>query len=134
MKIKLIHIVLVTLFTSITLSVCSCSALKSELYGQPVQPAVIATNTATGVITMKPAVYDPSTVPPIVPQLQAASQTAGMVVPQPYGSLIAALLNLAATGAAAFATFHARNSAAQNAATVAAAGRLPAQELPPPAA
>lgn len=77
-----------------------CSALQSEL--TPSTPAV--TNAVTGVVT-------PPGPPPAATQLQGAAVVAQEAVPAPYGTLLAALLNLLATGAAAYATFHARQAA-----------------------
>lgn len=102
-------IVLVSLASSLALTSVSCAALKSEF-------------TTTGTT---------NAVPPVTTQLSAASTVAGEVLPAPYGTLTAAILNLIGVGAAAFATFHARRAASTNAATIAAALDVPPPALPP---
>ncbi len=87
-----------------------CAALQSEL--TPSTPAV--TNAVTGVVT-------PPGPPVATAQLQSAATVAAAVVPEPWGTLIAAALNLLATGAAAYATFHARVAATAASAAITAA-------------
>lgn len=111
---------------SLTLLVCSvslltsaCGSLKSEFLSSP------ATNAVTGVVTPATA-----TAPPVVPQLQEAAAVAGSVLPAPWGSLVQALLLLAAGGASAFATFHASRAAVASAAAVASS--VPPASVPSP--
>ena len=92
---------LVCLISSITLLCLSCAALKNE-FGINPGPGNMTTN-GVGQVNVQP---------PISAQLNQAAPVVQATVPEPYGTLIAALLNLAATGAAAFATFHARSAAA----------------------
>lgn len=116
MKHKLFILSIVLVLTSVTLFITACTALKSEFLGTPPAGTVI-TNAALQ--TTQP--------PPITGQLQAAAQIAQEAAPAPYGSLIAAALNGAATLAAAFAAFHARSAAASSAtAATASAGNAPA--------
>jgi hypothetical protein len=130
MKIKLHHIVLVTLLTSLTLTVCSCAALKSEFLGPQPAPPAITTNAVTGAVTITPTQVPVSVIPPISAQLSQAAPIVSALVPAPYGSLLAALMNLLATGAATYATFRAGTSATANAKSVAVAAALPSQILP----
>lgn len=77
------------LVATVVLFCSACAALKTEL-GVGVQP----TNN-----------------PPLAVQLNTAAPVVAAVVPTPWGTLLSAVLNLMATGAAAFATFHARAAA-----------------------
>ncbi|MEI6871628.1 MAG: hypothetical protein WCL08_05040, partial [Verrucomicrobiota bacterium] len=86
--------------SSLLLFECSCSAVKHE-FGLDVKYP-----TATPGHVTPPPVN-----PPISQQLAAAADITGTLVPTPYGTLAAAVMNLLATGAAAFATFRARNAA-----------------------
>jgi len=81
---------------AVTLTGVSCAALKTEF--------------------TKPTVDSPP--PPIVAQLDAARPIVAGIVPEPWGSLVSGLMGLAATGAAAFATFHARRAAVASATAV----------------
>ncbi len=81
------RIVLLLLLTSLSLSVISCGTLKSE-FTKPT-----------------PTAGDP----PAVAQLHEAASVAAVALPGPSGMLVAAIINLLATGASAFATFHARS-------------------------
>ena len=92
------------LATSLCLLAGACSSLKSEFLSSP------TTNAVTGAVS--PAV---SNVPPIVPQLTEAAGVAGACLPAPWGGLVSGLLTLAASGAAAFASFHARKAAVASA-------------------
>jgi hypothetical protein len=61
-----------------------------------------------------------SNIPPIVPQLNEAAGVAGACLPAPWGGIVSGLLTLAASGAAAFASFHARKAAVASASSPAA--------------
>lgn len=90
----------VLLFSSAVLCLSGCAAIKKEFFSQP----VVTTNSQGTLSFTVPT-------PPITDQLRAAAPIVEASVPAPWGTLVAALMNLAATGAAAFATFHARNAA-----------------------
>lgn len=96
---KSLKLSLMLLATSAAITVTSCSTLQKE-FSQPAGT---------------------SDVPPVTAQLQAAAPVVAGVIPPPWGSLIAALMNLAGTGAAAFATFHARRAAVASATATAMA-------------
>ena len=85
---------LTILLTIGIISVClfcsACSSLKSEF-------GLDTTSTNT---------------PPISQQLNTAAAVSQEAIPAPYGQLLAGLLTLISTGAAAFATFHARRAKA----------------------
>lgn len=119
MKHKLLTVCIVLFLTSVTLFISACAALKSEFLGTPPAGTVI-TNAALQ--TTQP--------PPITGQLQEAALIAQEAAPAPYGSLIAAALNGAATLAAAFAAFHARSAAAASA-TAATASASPSPAAAP---
>ena len=118
-------VVLACLVSSVTLTTLGCGSLKREFLGSALPPPTITTNAVTGVVTSTPAPAPASVTPPISDQLRAAAPVVAAVVPQPYGSLAAALMNLLATGAAAFATFRAGSAATANAKSVAVAAALP---------
>lgn len=93
-----------TFISSLLLLVASCSALNSEFgLTDPTLPSQVGVSNS------------PQDTVPISDQLTAAAPVVQSVVPAPWGTLIAAMMNLAATGAAAFATFHARASASSSA-------------------
>ena len=75
--------------------------------------------------------------PPISTQLTIAAPYVAAAVPLPWGAMIAALMNLAATGAATVAAFHARSAAASSASasdsasTASTAARPPTLTAPP---
>ena len=129
-------VVLASLVSSVTLSITGCGALRTEFLGPPPGPPTLTTNYAPAItgstappvavsVTSTPAPAPASVTPPISDQLRAAAPIVAAVAPQPYGSLAAALMNLLATGAAAFATFRAGSAASANAKTVAVAAALP---------
>jgi len=103
------------LAASLCLLSSACSSLKSEFLSAP------TTNAVTGAVS--PAV---SNLPPIVPQLNEAAGVAGACLPAPWGGIVSGLLTLAASGAAAFASFHARKAAVASAGTTA----TPVQSAP----
>ena len=87
------------LAVSLCLFGSACSTLKSE-FGLTPTPAMTSTND-NGQIQITP---------PVVPQLDQAAAVAGAVLPPPWGSIVSGALTLMASGAAAFATFHARKT------------------------
>jgi len=90
----------VLLFSSAVLCLSGCAAVKKEFFSQP----VVTTN-SQGTLSFT------VTNPPITDQLRAAAPIVEASMPAPWGTLVAALMNLVATGCAAFATFHARSAA-----------------------
>ena len=142
MKNKLLPlVVLACLTSSVALTLTACGSLRTEFLGPPPAQPTLVTNYAAATtgstappvavsITSTPAPAPSSVTPPISDQLRAAAPVVGAVVPQPWGGLAAALMNLLATGAAAFATFRAGRSAATNAQTVAVAAALPSLQIP----
>jgi hypothetical protein len=107
MKTKLILPLLATLMVlSATMFVVSCGTIEREL------------STPTGT----------TNAPPLATQLQAGAAIVAANPEIPYSALIAALMSLAATGAAAYASFHASKAATASATAVAnatAVGPLP---------
>jgi len=94
--------------------------MKHEFYGNPATDTVCTSPGTPGVV-----------VPPAANQLREGAAVVGSVVPEPWGLMVAALMNLLSTGAATIATFHARSTAAANAKTIADAAALPPTVLPP---
>ena len=142
MKNKLLPlIVLACLTSSVALTLTACGSLRTEFLGPPPAQPTVTTNYAPVIpgstappvavsITSTPAPAPASVTPPISDQLRAAAPVVGAVVPQPWGGLAAALMNLLATGAAAFATFRAGSAAAANSKTIAVAAALPSLQVP----
>ena len=98
-------VTLACLTSSIILAASGCAAVKREFLSQASPgPGIVSTNGPLSVT------------PPITEQLNAVAPIVEAAVPAPWGGLIAAAMNLLATGAAGFATFHARNASASSAA------------------
>jgi hypothetical protein len=120
-KTKLVGLsLLVCCVTSLSLTVVSCGTLKKEFLSpsENAPPATLATNT----------LFSP---PAIVAQLQQGSQIAGEVLPSPWGGLVSSALLLLSSGAAAFATFHARKASVASATALANANSVQPAALPP---
>jgi hypothetical protein len=133
-------LVLACLTSSVALTLTACGSLRSEFLGPPPAPPTLTTNYAPTIpgstappvvvsITSTPAPAPVSVTPPISDQLRAAGPIVNSLVPQPYGALAAAAMNLLATGAAAFATFRAGRAAASNSKTIAVAAALPSLQV-----
>ena len=94
----------VTLLCSVAFTVSGCAAMKHELGIDTAQTATAQTNQPGAPIFV-----------PLSNQLQTVAPIVQQVIPEPWSTLISSVLNIAATGAAAFATFHARRAAASSA-------------------
>lgn len=137
MKRNLLPLTLLACLTSsIVLTLTACGSLRSEFLGPPPAPPTAVTNYAPAIpgstlppvpvsVTYTPAPAPASVTPPIAEQLRAAAPVVAVAGGPVYGSLAAALMNLLATGAAAFATFRAGSAAAANSKTIAVAAALP---------
>ena len=99
-------VTLICLATSVTLITIGCGTLQREFLGSPQPVALLESNQLPVTVT-----------PPITEQLRAAAPFVETYAPAPWGGLVAAAMNLLATGAASVATFHARNAAVQSAAS-----------------
>lgn len=137
MKKNLLPLTLLACLTSsIVLTLTACGSLRTEFLGPPPAPPTVTTNYAPAIpgstappvpvsVTYTPAPAPVSVTPPISDQLRQAAPVVAALGGPGYGTMAAAIMNLLATGAAAFATFRAGSAATANAKTVAVAAALP---------